>query len=172
LTTTVSGWLFDTYPLNDKMVFWIKQEGKNSATTIRLEDDSWAHSIYAASDDKISLNSILYAKDKRLSNLVKHCEFKSHYEKITDIERSDVLRLALIDSTKALILARIIESIFGHGKVRLYNVDLLPAQSYFYKHDVLSIVTSILPTSNFYTYIKPIVNRLMNLKELEVNVVQ
>ena len=48
---TVSGWLFDAYPLNDKMVFWIKQEKENAAT-IRLEDDVWTHSIYAASDDK------------------------------------------------------------------------------------------------------------------------
>jgi len=139
LTSSVSGWLFDAYPLNDKMVFWVKQEGKNSATTVRLEDYSWTHSIYAASEDKTSLNSILYTKDKRLSNLFKHCEFKSHYEKITDVERSDVLKLALIDPTKAVILARMIESIYGHGKVRLYNVDLLPAQSYFYEHDVFPL---------------------------------
>jgi hypothetical protein len=30
---------------------------------------------------------------------------------------------------------------------------------------LLSIVTSILPTGNFHTYNKSIVNRLMNLKE-------
>jgi hypothetical protein len=30
---------------------------------------------------------------------------------------------------------------------------------------LLLMVTSILPRSNFHTYIKPIVNRLMNLKE-------
>lgn len=74
--------------------------------------------------------------------MVKHCEFKSHYEKITDTERSDVLKLTLIDPTKAVILARMIESIYGHNsfcKVRLYNVDLLPAQSYFYEHDVFPL---------------------------------
>ena len=63
MNATVSGWLFDAYPLNDKMVFWIKQE-KESAATIRLEDDVWTHSIYAASDDKTILNSILFTKDK------------------------------------------------------------------------------------------------------------
>src|SRR5215467_8227973 len=106
---TVSGWLFDAYPLNDKMVFWIKQE-KESAATIRLEDDVWTHTIYAASDDKTILNSILFTKDKRISNLVKYCEFKSLYERITDITRSEVLKLSLVDSTKALLLARMILS--------------------------------------------------------------
>jgi hypothetical protein len=81
LNTAVSGWLFDAYPLNDKMVFWIKQE-KDSAATIRIEDDIWTHSIYAASDDKTILNSILFGKDKRISNLVKYCEFESHYERL------------------------------------------------------------------------------------------
>jgi DNA polymerase I len=141
LNASVSGWLFDAYPLNDTMVFWIKQE-KESAATIRLEDDIWTHSIYAASDDKTILNSILFTKDKRISNLVKYCEFKSHYERITDITRSDVLRLSLVDSTKALLLARMIESTYGNNnfcKIRLYNVDLLPSQSYFYEHDIFPL---------------------------------
>jgi len=30
------GWLFDSYPLKDKMILWIKQESAND--TIRLED--------------------------------------------------------------------------------------------------------------------------------------
>jgi DNA polymerase elongation subunit (family B) len=138
---TVSGWLFDAYPVNDKMVFWINQE-KESAVTIRLEDDVWTHSIYAASDDKTILSSILFTKDKRISNLVKYCEFKSHYERITDITGSEVLKLSLVDSTKALLLARMIESTYGNNnfcKIRLYNVDLLPSQSYFYEHDIFPL---------------------------------
>ncbi|MFZ0514876.1 MAG: hypothetical protein WAM14_24955 [Candidatus Nitrosopolaris sp.] len=61
MNTAVSGWLFDAYPLNDKMVFWIKQE-KDSAATIRIEDDIWTHSIYAASDDKTILTDKSYYK--------------------------------------------------------------------------------------------------------------
>jgi hypothetical protein len=64
-------------------------------------------------------------------------------------ERSNVLKLALIDPTKAVILARIIESIYGHNsfcKVKLYNVDLLPAQSYFYEHDVFPGILAYLKT--------------------------
>ncbi len=122
------------------MVFWIKQ--KKASAAIRLEDDIWTHSIYAASDDKSILNSILAAKDKRVSNLVKYCEFESHYERIIDIARSEILKLSLVDSTKALLLARMIESIYGNNnfcKIRLYNVDLLPAQSYFYEHDIFPL---------------------------------
>ena len=123
------------------MVFWIKQE-KDSAATIRLEDDIWTHSIYAASDDKTILNSILFAKDKRIPSLIKYSEFESQYERITDIARSEILKLTLVDSTKALLLARMIESIYGDNsfcKIRLYNVDLLPAQSYFYEHDIFPL---------------------------------
>ena len=116
MNTAESGWLFDAYPLNDKMVFWIKQE-KDSAATIRIEDDMWTHSIYAASDDKTILNSILFGKDERISNLVKYCEFESHYERITDITRSEILKLTLVDSTKALLLARMIESIYGDNRL-------------------------------------------------------
>jgi|SRR5215467_11693717 len=77
-----------------------------------------------------------------ISNLVKHCEFKSHYERITNIARSDVLKLSLVDPTKALLLARMVESIYGNNnfcKIRLYNVDPLPAQSYFYEHDIFPL---------------------------------
>ncbi|MFZ0514441.1 MAG: DNA polymerase domain-containing protein, partial [Candidatus Nitrosopolaris sp.] len=150
MNTAVSGWLFDAYPLNDKMVFWIKQE-KDSAATIRIEDDIWTHSIYAASDDKTILNSILFAKTKRISNLVKYCEFESHYERITDIKRSEILKLTLVDSTKALLLARMIESIYGDNifcKIRLYNVDLSPAQSYFYEHDIFPLAFCKVVVSN------------------------
>ena len=52
----ISGWLFDAYSSEDKMVFWIKQQNGN---TIRLEDNGWSHSIYVASDDKSDLKSIV-----------------------------------------------------------------------------------------------------------------
>jgi DNA polymerase-2 len=123
------------------MVFWIKQK-RNNAPIIRVEDRSWTHSIYAASDDKTILNSILCTKDKGISDMVKYCKFESRYERITDTTRSDVLRLALADSTKAVSLAKMIVAIYGHntlGKVRLYNVDLLPAQSYFYEYDIFPL---------------------------------
>jgi len=44
----ISGWLFDAYTLNGNMIFWIKKD--NSAATIRVEDKSWNHKIYVASE--------------------------------------------------------------------------------------------------------------------------
>ena len=140
-----SGWLFDLYPLDNKMVFWIKQE---NGKTIRLEDNSWSHSIYVASDCNSYLKSIVDNIGRNdgndsIASLVKDYKFVSKYEKITDGTKSNVLKLKLTDSTKALTLARKIEAMddanHGFGKYRLYNVDLLPAQSYFYEHDVFPL---------------------------------
>ncbi len=139
-----SGWLFDLYPLGNKMIFWIKQEDGN---TIRLEDNNWSHSVYVASDDNSYLRSIVrYSSDmdndNNISSLIRDYEFTSRYERITDVTKSDVLKLKLADSTKALTLARKIDAIDGNhefGKHRTYNVDVLPAQSYFYEHDIFPL---------------------------------
>src|SRR5919108_3397883 len=135
----VKGWLFDAYPLCNRMIFWIKQE---NGDTIRLEDDCWSHSIYVASDqedDILDLKNKLILQDQGIIDLIKDYEFVSKYERITDIIRSDVLKLTLSDPTKALTLARRIERLDKFGKLRLYNVDLLPAQSYFYDHDIFPL---------------------------------
>jgi DNA polymerase, archaea type len=60
-----SGWLFDLYPIDNKMVFWIKQE---NGKTIRLEDNSWSHSIYVASDCNSYLKSIVDSIDGNDNN--------------------------------------------------------------------------------------------------------
>src|SRR6476659_6102168 len=124
------------------MIFWIKQ--KNGAA-IRLVDN-WAHSIYVASDYKSDLKSILVEnkENKNILSLIKDHKFVSRYERIIDTTKSNVLKLTLLDSTKALTLARRIERLGGgkFGKYRLYNVDIQPAQSYFYEHDIFPLALS------------------------------
>ncbi|HEY7080012.1 MAG TPA: 3'-5' exonuclease, partial [Nitrososphaeraceae archaeon] len=143
----ISGWLFDIYPLADKMVFWIKQKNNDvsNSYTIRLEDN-WTHSIYVAANDKADLKSILLEskQNESIQSLIKDYEFVSRYEKIIDTTKSNVLKLTLLDSTKALTLARRIERLCGSkfGKYRLYNVDIQPAQSYFYEHDIFPLALS------------------------------
>src|SRR5919206_3955757 len=142
----ISGWLFDAYPLDNKMVFWIKQE---DGSTIRLEDNSWGHSVYVASDCNSYLksvdNTLIDSNDDAdvindsIASLVKNYEFVSRYESITDVTKSDVLELKLADSTKALTLARKIDGNHQFGKYRIYNVDVLPAQSYSYEHDIFPL---------------------------------
>jgi DNA polymerase, archaea type len=144
-TTTITGWLFDAYPQGDRMVFWIKQEEDGRA--IRLED-RWSHSIYVASDSKQDLDSVLVTKDEDVRSFIKHYEFVHRYEKITDITNSKVLKLTLTNSSKAQQLAKHIMLSGRFGQLRLYNVDVLPAQSYFYEHGIFPLAFCKVTTKN------------------------
>ena len=126
----VSGWLFDAYAKNDKMVFWVRQ---NNGSMIRLED-IWSHPIYVATDDNLSFDEIL-AKDD-IARHISSSNIVAKYENLTDSKESMVLELRLKDSNNAGRVASIIEKKFDFGKIRLYNVDVLPAQTYFYKHGI------------------------------------
>ena len=155
----VTGWLLDVYPVQDRMVLWIKQNNNNSI--LRLEDN-WTHSIYVAADNKADLESILFSlldikENKRGNNnppLIKEYKFVSRYERIIDSTKAFVLQLTLFDSTKALTLAKRIERLlgsknrFGFEKYRLYNVDLQPAQAYFFEHNIFPLALC-----DFYHYL-------------------
>ena len=130
---TARGWLFDIYPLGDRMVFWIKQK---DGRTVRLED-AWTHCIYVAGDARSDLQAVL--RDSALMEFVKEHSMACIHERITDDALSEVLKLTLKDSGRAAGLARRIESLGGFGKFRLYNVDLPPAQSYMYERDLFSL---------------------------------
>jgi DNA polymerase, archaea type len=131
---TVSGWLFDAYPSKDKMVFWIKTLNGNC---IRLEDN-WTHSIYvAAGNNRQGLESL--AANKVVQYYINDYDFVQRLERITDHEKSEVLKLTLADSRKAQTLGNVIEDIDYCDKFRLYNVDVLPTQAYFYEHDLFPL---------------------------------
>lgn len=126
----LTGWLFDAYSKNDKMVVWIKQD---NGDTVRLED-KWSHPIYVAADDNALFEEILESED--IANHISSSEMVCKHEKLTDSKESMVLQLRLKDSNKAVQVASKIEKKFRFGSVRLYNVDILPAQTYFYEHDI------------------------------------
>ncbi|HZD83104.1 MAG TPA: hypothetical protein VE076_09520, partial [Nitrososphaeraceae archaeon] len=145
------GWLFDAYPLKDKMIIWMKlgneNNNNNNNAAIRLEDN-WSHSIYVASDNKSDLKSLIdkiHRDESNIASLVKDYELTSRYERITDSAITEVLKLTLSDSTKALALVRKIETLADgcnnnkFGRLRFYNADVLPAQSYFYEHDIFPL---------------------------------
>ena len=131
---TVSGWLFDVYPIKNRMVFWIKDENDRSIN--RLED-SWTPSIYVGSDSKTELK--ILAENRAVQHYIKSYDFVSRYERIGYHEQSTVLQLTLTDASKATSLASAIEDIDTHDRFRLYNVDILPAQAYFYEHDLFPL---------------------------------
>lgn len=139
----ISGWLFDAYTLNGNMIFWIKKD--NSATTIRVEDKSWNHKIYVAADIFL-LKSLI--ENSEILSMIKEYDFPSRYELITDVKKSRVLELKLKDSTYALKLARKIETMGRFGQFRLYNVDILPEQSYFYEHNIFPLMKCKVHVSN------------------------
>jgi DNA polymerase, archaea type len=82
-------------------------------------------------------------KNNNNSPLIKEYKFVSRYERIIDSSKSIVLQLTLFDSTKALTLAKRIERLggsrFGFGKHRIYNVDIQPAQAYFYENNIFPL---------------------------------
>ena len=139
----ISGWLFDAYALNGSMIFWIKKD--NSSTTIRVEDKSWNHKIYVASEKSL-LKSVI--ENNEILSMVKEYHFISKYELITDTKKSQVLELELKDPTYSLKLGKKIEKMGRFGQSRLYNVDILPEQSYFYEHDVFPLMKCKVHVSN------------------------
>ncbi len=132
---TVTGWILDVYPQHDGMACWIR---RHDGSAVKLKDQSWAASIYVAANDIGDLNAVL--KDKDAMQHVRRHQFVCRQEKIIDKAKSVVLKLTLIDSAKVSLLARRIERLGGKfGRLRLYNVDLLPAQSYFYQHSIFPL---------------------------------
>ena len=91
-----SGWLFDAYPLDNKMIFWIKQEDGN---IIRLEDNNWNYSVYVASDNNDYTYLLKSIQDDE--KLIKEYDFALRYERINDTKQSKILKLTLLDFTRA-----------------------------------------------------------------------
>jgi hypothetical protein len=92
----ITGWLLDVYPMQDKIVLWIKQNDDNNI--LRVED-SWTHSLYVAADSKEELKSLLFSlldskKNNNISPLIKEYKFVSRYERI--IDRHDRFDLILL----------------------------------------------------------------------------
>jgi DNA polymerase, archaea type len=138
----ISGWLFDAYALNGSMIFWIK---KTDSTMIRVVDKSWNHKIYVASEKSL-LKSII--ENKEILSMIKEHNFLSKFELIADMKRSQVLELELKDSTYSLKLAEKIERMGRFGQFRIYNVGILPEQSYFYEHNIFPLMKCKIHVSN------------------------
>jgi DNA polymerase, archaea type len=133
-TTTTTGWLFDNYALKDKMVLWIKERNGN----VKRLEHSWTPSIYVASFFKSDLKLLI--QDNQIISLIKEYDFVEKYECPRDMEKREVLKLTLNDSSQIIKLSKNIEKhCKKFGQYRLYNVDILKEQSYLYEHDIFPI---------------------------------
>jgi DNA polymerase I len=116
------------------MVCWMRRQ---DGSTVKLKDKSWAGAIYVAADDSGDLRAVLC--DSEISQHIREHQFLRRQERLTDQAESTVLKLTLNDFTKMQSTARRIERLGTFGRLRLYNVDLLPAQSYFYQHGIFPL---------------------------------
>jgi len=127
----IHGYLFDVYPLNDKIVLWIRNK-----KTYRLEIQ-WTPSLYVASDTRYKLN--LLPKNPRIIPLIKKYKWVNKIEKVSDLKESKVLKLTVKNCSNLTLLGKTIEELDRFGVYRLYNVDVPPAQSFMYENDLFPL---------------------------------
>jgi len=123
----ITGWLFDVYPLRDRIVLWIKNK-----KTFRIEKE-WTPSLYVSSN-QYKLDKLL--QNSRVFSLIKYVQWVDRTEKVSDLTASKVLKLTVKDSSQLVRLAKTIEEIDSFGVYRLYNVDIPPEQTYLYEQDL------------------------------------
>ena len=121
------------------MIFWIRLNNsdlkdKNNYRYVRIEE-KWQNYFYVASNNISELEQLV--QNDSISSLIGSYDFITKSETITDIKKSTVLKLAT--PRKNLKLANIIERMNGYKDFRLYNVDLLPEQQYFFEHDIFPL---------------------------------
>ena len=124
----ISGWLFDVYPLRDRIVLWIKNK-----KMFKIEKE-WTPSLYVSSDNKSKLDNLL--KHSKIISFIKYIEWVDRIEKVSDLTASKVLKLTVRNSFELVKLGKAIESVDSFGVYRLYNVDVPPEQTYLYEQDL------------------------------------
>ncbi|MGE3859521.1 MAG: DNA polymerase domain-containing protein [Nitrososphaeraceae archaeon] len=135
--STITGWLFDVYPSKDnsKMIFWIRlkedsEDGKKRY--IKIEEE-WQNYFYIVTNNESKLEQLV--QNDNILSLISSFDFVKKSETITDTKQSTGLRLTTLG--KKLKLANLIETM--NKDFRLYNVDLLPEQQYFFEHNIFPL---------------------------------
>ena len=128
-TMTATGWLFDAYSLDDKIILWIK----NNQRLYRIEKQ-WTPSLFVASDSKSKLERL--QTNPVIKPFVKQFKTINKIEKVSDLKESRVLQVTVKKSSETILLARKIERLDKFGAYRLYNVDVPPEQLYLYENNL------------------------------------
>jgi len=125
----ITGWLFDVYVRDDKIILWIK----NNKKLHRIEKQ-WTPSLYVASDSKSKLERL--ETNTSVKPFVKQFRRTKKIEKVSDLEKSNVLQIVLKKSSEIIKLAKTIERLDLFGVYRLYNVDVPSEQIYLYENNL------------------------------------
>jgi len=126
------GWILDLYPGNPgEMVVWFKRE---NGQAVRLVDH-WTPSIFVGADSMADLGAPL----KIMGSEFAWAWPTRKFEKVTDVERSDVMEIKVRDAKKTQQVAGRVERLDPFGAYRLYNADIPPNQSYLYERDIFPL---------------------------------
>ena len=116
------------------MTFWIK--GKTDGRVIKLRDGIWRNKIYAATTDDPSYVSAKIAKNEFVSSV-------RHAYKRADIQQKrvqKVLEIELRHANKTRHTAEALEGMFQNPLTfKMFNVDVLPEQTYFYEKEIFPL---------------------------------
>ncbi len=125
----ITGWLFDAYSLDDKIILWIK----NNQKLYRIERQ-WRPSLYVASNNKSKLERL--ETNTTIKPFVKKFQRTNKIEQVSDLKKSQVLQITIKKSSDLIRLARNIEKLETFGVYKLYNVDIPPEQTYLYENNL------------------------------------
>jgi DNA polymerase-2 len=126
-----TGWLYDIYPLDDKIILWIKNK------KIQRIEKQWTPSLYVTSENKNKLDKLQH--HTKIIPFIKNCNLVNKIEQVSDRKESKVLEITVKFSEDLLKLAKIIEQLDRFGVYRLYNVDVPPEQTFMYEHDIFPL---------------------------------
>jgi len=125
----ITGWLFDVYCLEDRIVLLVKTENK----TYRIEK-FWTPSFYVSSDNEGKIKEL--EKNSKIISHIKEIKHVQKIERASDKKLSSVLKITVKNSKKNIQIAKRIQELEEYGDYRLYNVDIPPEQSYLYETSV------------------------------------
>jgi DNA polymerase-2 len=119
------------------MIFWIilKEDSEDDKKRYIQIEEEWQNYFYIASNNKSKLEKLV--QNNSISSLISSYDFVKKFETITDTKQSVVLKLTTL--SKKLKLTNMIETMNEYNDFRLYNVDLLPEQQYFFDYDIFPL---------------------------------
>jgi len=127
------GWLLDAYPGRPgEMVAWLKTEDGGS---VRLTD-AWRNAIYVSSSAECLEQLAEWAEHQYD---VFSCEYVEKRVNVFEYARKHVLKLTLRDAERAERLAKEVERLDVRSPLRIFNADLLPAQTYFFEKELFPL---------------------------------
>lgn len=152
---SIKGCLFDSYHsiYDNTMTFWIKQLDHNNVhdkdLCICIKDTKWKNYFYVVCNNYRDDNNSSYfqkiLQNDKIMSFIASYEYVKRQEKITDNYKikkinSKVLKMYLLPSYSSPFhryrVATMIEKLARFQQIRLYNVDLLSDQQYFFDNDI------------------------------------